>query len=494
MTAKISDQSTLMIPVGYNQMECRAGIIHIGVGAFHRAHQAVYLNQLLSYKDQQHWGILGINLRSNDTQITTQLKHQEHQYTLKTLASDNETTFQRIGSIIATLDWSLNPQAAAHAANDSHIHLMTMTVTESGYYLLENGQLDYHSPAVTEALNGTGSCIYGYLRASLNARRLGCNLPITILSCDNLRDNGQQLKSGFEQFLNACNDMELLAWIATKVTFPCCMVDRITPKPDSSHVTDVQLKFGINDPLTVMAEPYIQWVIEDNFAAPKPDFERVGVELVADVSPYENAKIRILNGGHTILAYLAVLKGYQTYDQGLADDELNALFSAFQTLEVIPSIGASPMDLTHYYKTTKARFSNRNIADSLARICTDGGSKFPIFILPTLSGCYRQGHIPVNALQGIAGWYVFMCKVQAGQVNFDYGEPKWKVLEPFLNANGLENFVESPELWGGLPEQFPQFKWQLTDAINSIRARVLGFENDPLIGTNNYLKKPYVGK
>jgi D-arabinitol 4-dehydrogenase len=463
--------STLITPFDFNPNDCVAGIIHVGVGAFHRAHQAVYINRLLGHKDQQQWGIIGVNLRSEDAHVVAQLANQEHRYTLKTLSPENEVTYQDIGSILATQDWSRDPNSAAQAANNRNIHLITMTVTESGYYLLENGQLDIESPVIIQALESTGSCIYAYLRAALNARRLGCNLPITLLSCDNLRDNGRQLKSGFEQFLDACNDQELRAWVVTNVTFPCCMVDRITPRPNLSHVIDIREKFSFDDPLTVMAESYIQWVIEDNFAAPKPDFERVGADLVADVSPYEDVKIRILNGGHTILTYLAVLKGYLTYDEGLADGELNTLFSAYETTEVIPAIGSSPIDLMAYYQSTKTRFGNSNIADSLARICADGGSKFPIFILPTLTGCYAQGHTPENALQGISGWYVFMCKVRAGKIEFDYIEPKWKSLEPLLDENNLDIFATDKNLWGSLPQQFPQFRTQLVNAITIMLLR-----------------------
>jgi D-arabinitol 4-dehydrogenase len=463
--------TTPLSPLNYSKTDCEVGIIHVGVGAFHRAHQAVYMNKLLGDKDQQKWGIIGINLRSQDAKINLQLADQKHVYTLKTLSPDNQATYQEIGSILSTLDWSTNPEAAAQAVDNENIHLITMTVTESGYYLSENGQLETQSPIIVEALTGSGSCIYAYLRASLNARRFGCNLPITLLCCDNLRDNGHYLKLGFEQFLAACNDTHLLEWIASNVTFPCCMVDRITPRSGAIHIADVKQKFGLDDPLTIMSESYTQWVIEDNFAGPKPDFERVGVELTADVSPYEDAKIRILNGGHTILAYFAALKGYITYDQGLADEELNTLFSAYVNTEVIPAIGESPLNLNEYYQLTKTRLSNSNIADDIARICADGGVKFPIFILPTLTDCYARGHTPVYALQGIASWYVFMCQVQAQIIQFDYIEPNWTLLEPLLDGQNATNFIECEDLWGQLPVQFPLFKQQLTQAITLMLAR-----------------------
>jgi D-arabinitol 4-dehydrogenase len=462
---------TQLTPLNYSQTDCGVGIIHVGIGAFHRAHQAAYLNQLLGDSDQQQWGIMGVNLRAEDSSITDQLNDQNNIYTLKTLSPENHSTYQQIGSILSTMDWSKDAKGAAQAVDNENVHLITMTVTEGGYYLSENGILETHLPVIIDALKGVGSCIYAYLRASLNMRRLGCNLPITLLCCDNLRDNGHYLKSGFEQFLQACNDTALLDWLATKVTFPCCMVDRITPRPDSLHVADVKQSFSLDDPLTVMSESFTQWVIEDNFAGPRPDFERVGVQLVADVAPYEDAKIRILNGGHTILAYFAALKGYQTYDQGLGDEELNTLLSAYETTEVIPAIGESPINLLEYYALTKIRFGNSNIADAVARICADGGIKFPIFILPTIATCYAHGYTPANGLQGIASWYVFMCKVKAGQIDFDYVEPKWALLEPLIDGPNVTAFIESSDLWGNLPHQFPEFKKHLIQAIKLMLER-----------------------
>jgi D-arabinitol 4-dehydrogenase len=464
-------QNTPLAPLNYSQSDCQAGIIHVGIGAFHRAHQAVYINQLLGHSDQKNWGIIGINLRSEDAHVSQKLDAQGNIYTLKTLSPENHSTYAQVGSILSTIDWSKDANAAADAVNDENVHLITMTVTEGGYYLSETGELETHLPIVADAMKGEGSCIYAYLRASLNKRRLGCNLPITLLCCDNLRDNGHYLKSGFEQFVKACNDTDLLEWMATNVTFPCCMVDRITPRPDPIHAEDVKQTFGVDDTLTVMSESYIQWVVEDNFAGPMPDLARVGVELVKDVTPYEDAKIRILNGGHTILAYFAALKGYQTYDQGLADEELNAMFSAYETGEVIPAIGQSPINLQDYYGLTKTRFSNSNIADAVARICADGGIKFPIFILPTISNCYANGHVPSQGLKGIAAWYVFMCKVIAKEIDFQYVEPRWDYLETLVNGKDASKFVACQDLWGQVPVEFPEFKQQLTEAINAMFER-----------------------
>ena len=470
MSATIKNQ-TLLAETRYNKEDCTVGIVHVGIGAFHRAHQAAYINELLNDKDQQHWGIAGVNLRAQESSLVEQLQKQNHRYILKTLSPDNDIQYQEINAILATYDWANNPAAAANIVANESVHLVTMTVTESGYYLLDNGQLDLSESSIQEGLLGKGSCIYTYLRAALNARRENNGKAITLLCCDNLRHNGQYLKSGFEQFLKACDDHVLLSWIGDNVSFPSCMVDRITPRIAKVHADDVFEKFAIDDRLTVASESFSQWVIEDNFAGPFPPLERVGVSIVDDVEAYEDAKIRILNAGHTIVAYLAALRGYNTYDEAIVDAELDELFSGFQSAEVIPAIPNSPIDLNAYSQTVKLRFSNKNISDSIARICADGVSKFSLFILVTLQGSYQRGVVPHHALKGIAAWYVFMCHVVKGSIAFDYIEPKWDDVQQYLSPKGEQSFVQSEMIWGSLPKTHPEFSQQLLDAIASTKAR-----------------------
>ncbi len=464
-------QQDFLKETAYSRQNCQAGIIHIGVGAFHRAHQAAYINELLAYQDQQNWGIIGVNLRPQESDFMNQLADQEHCYILKTMSPDGQTRYQEIGSILDGYDWALNPQKAASIAAQDNIHMITMTVTEGGYYLFDDNRLDLSAEPVKLGLNGIGDCVYTYLRAALTERKKHNGSPITLLSCDNLLHNGNKLKTGFEQFLQACDDNELLSWVNENVSFPCCMVDRITPRMDKKHAFDVAEKFGIDDKLTVMGESFIQWVIEDNFAGPRPELERVGVTMVDNVNPYEDAKIRILNSGHTIVVYLAALKSYNTFDEGMTDPELEALFLGYQTQEAIPVIGDSPVDLLNYKDIIKERFSNKNISDSVARICADGVSKFPIFILDTLEGCYKKDINPEFILKGIASWYVFMRHVQKGLIPFSYTEPKWGFIEPFLAQGQEQAFAQNSTLWGELPIKKPEFITQLIEAIEEMQGR-----------------------
>ena len=461
----VDKANTMLNKNTYNKNDCKVGIVHIGIGAFHRAHQAVYVSQLLNEVDQQHWGIAGVNLRAQEAPLVDQLKAQNHSYVSKTVSSANEVEYHEINSILASYDWSSDADAAAAIVAEKSVHVVTMTVTESGYYLSDDGVLDVSAEPVAEGLKGQGSCIYTYLRAALNLRMKNNGDPITLLCCDNLRHNGDHLKTGLTQFLEACGDHELMAWIESNATFPCCMVDRITPRIEKMHSEDVKERFGLNDELTVLSEDFTQWIIEEKFAGPFPPLNLVGAQLVEDVEPYEEAKIRILNGGHTIVAYFAALKGYRTYDAGILDEELSEFFTLFQNDEVIPALGDSPIKLDEYSQTVKSRFSNQNISDSIARICMDGVSKFSIFILVTLINTYKRGDVPHQTIKGIATWYVFMKHVDKGLIDFEYVEPKWDLVQDYIKAGGEKAFVESELIWGSLPKDFPVFGEHLLEAI-----------------------------
>ncbi|EGG94109.1 Mannitol-1-phosphate/altronate dehydrogenase [gamma proteobacterium IMCC1989] len=465
---------TTLHEISYNRDHCRTGIVHVGVGAFHRSHQAAYIDELLSIEGQQDWGIVGVNLRSQESPILEQLVEQDHRYVLKTVSSEGAASFREIGSILTTYDWSVDQLVAANIVGSEYVHMITLTVSESGYYLFDDGALDLNSPPIKEGVHhGSGSSIYTYLRAALTVRRDLGGAPITVLSCDNLRHNGDKLKSGFEQFLRACSDDALLAWVAVNVTFPNCMVDRITPRMEPSHALEVREKFNVDDQLTVMSESFVQWVIEDKFAGKRPPLELVGVEVVKDIEPYEEAKIRILNGAHTVVAYLAALKSYETFDAAIRDPELYELLSGYQLKEVIPTMDNSPIDLVKYSEVVKQRFLNKNIADSIARICADGVSKFSIFILITLKNTYAKGIVPHNVIRGVASWYVFMQHVDKQKIPFFYGEPKWEFIQPLLELGCAVKFSESSILWGDLPIKHPEFVFSLVDEINNISDRFL---------------------
>jgi D-arabinitol 4-dehydrogenase len=296
--------------------------------------------------------------------------------------------------------------------------------------------------------------------------------PITIACCDNLQENGVMLEHCFIQYLNALNNEKLLNWVLENTSFPSSMVDRITPKIDLQELQEIQRMFNRQDDCSVFSEDFIQWVIEDNFAGIRPPLDEVGVEIVDDVEPYENTKIRILNGGHTVLAYLGVLEGYETFDSAIRDSELSDFFDGIQSEEIIPSLPInSPVDYERYLLTTKRRFENKHLPDFLSRICMDGATKFPIFLLPTIEWHLLKGVTPEYSIKAIASWYIFLCKVITNEISFEYIEPKWNLLKIFLADDKEESFASSEELWGSIPRVYPNFSKRLVEEIKVMKVR-----------------------
>ena len=283
------------------------------------------------------------------------------------------------------------------------------------------------------------------------------------------------LRRNLGQYLDAAGETELAAWISDRVSFPCSMVDRITPRPDARHAGEVAERFGIREDFTIHCERFRQWVIDDRFSGVRPPLDSAGAELVEDVHPYEEAKIRILNGAHLALAYLAALRGFETYDAALRDPALDAFFDALTTAEILPSLdGASPVDLPAYRDSVKRRFLNRSIADRIARIAMDGVSKFPVFLLPTIRGCLARGVVPRSAITSVASWYVFLRRLEAGRLRFDYVDPKLPMIRPLLGRGREEEFARLTGLWGDTARRYPQFVRELCARISELEAEYAG--------------------
>lgn len=452
----------------YQKEAIQAGVLHLGVGAFHRAHQAVYFDQLLAHDNEQNWGIIGVNIRPQDSQVFARFIEQKGEYVLKTMAADGVTNYEHIRSIVQQIDGAQAPLDVDAALADANIQLVTSTVTEGGYYLDENRVLMLEHPAIKADINGARNTLYAFLYAGLKKRSETSKAKITLLCCDNLRHNGELLEAGLMQFIAAKQDSALANWIKDNASFPCSMVDRITPKPSQQHIDDVQARFGVDDEMTVMGEDFIQWVVEDNFAGKKPSLDLVGVQFVNDVVPFEEAKIRILNAGHTCVTYQAALKGLTYFDEAMRDNELSQYFTDFILQDSIPAIGDSVVDLPAYFNIIAQRFSNANIGDTVERICTDGYAKFPIFIFPTLEGNYRRGRTPIKTIQGIASWFTFIQLTNEGKIKTPYHEPNKAALTSFSNdAAGIQAFANDRFLWGSIPTDFPDFIEQLTQEIQT---------------------------
>ena len=361
----------------FNRENCKTGIVHLGVGNFHRAHQANYIDEYLNTSNNMNWGICGINLRKEDSKNFENLKLRKGKYILKTISTSGDEKYKDISSIIKLIDWSKDKDEAEGILSNPDIKLVTMTITESGYYINEKNKLNLNLELIKNNIQGKeNNIIYSFLMAALKKRMLSINKKITLLCCDNIRENGKMLQDCLKQYLSASKEFELLEWIEENVSFPSCVVDRITPRTPEFLKSDIMEKFNLKENCGVIAEPFIQWIVEDNFINERPKLEDVGVKFVKDVFPYEEAKIRILNGAHLALSYFGALKGYTTYDEAISDKNLEQFFFEIQQKEILPALVHKPFDLEEYMITIYERFKNKNIADKLERIAMDGVGKF----------------------------------------------------------------------------------------------------------------------
>lgn len=457
----------------YDRSTCEVGVVHLGYGAFHRAHQAVYIDDYMGISGDLRWGIAAVNLRGSEASHFAAAKEDTARhdgYYLKSFSAEGVVDLRRVRSHIQFVDWSAQASEAEALLSKDSVHLVTITVTESGYYTDPNGHLNTLDATIkAEIAGGKPQSVYGYLRAALSSRMSRTGAPMTIACCDNIRQNGKMLRRNLTAYLVACGDQALADWVDANVAFPCSMVDRITPRSPAELGLELSTLVGSEVTSSIMAEDFIQWVLQDTAKGPMPDLAQSGVTVTADVDPYEETKIRVLNGGHTALAYLAALEGVETFDAAMRMPHLNTHFQNFETKEVLPAITIDlPFSKDEYLGAITRRFGNQAIGDTIARICADGMAKFPIFIRPTLAGCLEQGVMPIYAIRSIASWYVFARQVAAGKIPFKYVEPSWDDLNALL---GSDAFVTNRQLWGDLPATYPEFADTLRQEIKELELK-----------------------
>ncbi|HWW58361.1 MAG TPA: mannitol dehydrogenase family protein [Sphingopyxis sp.] len=371
----------------------KAGIVHFGIGAFHRAHQAVYTDDAMN-AGERDWGITGVSLRS--VNVAEQLRPQEGLYTVAS-RSGGESALRVIGAVRGLLVAPQEPQAVVEAVAAPETHIVSFTVTEKGYCRAGDGSLD-------PSLAGDDS-IYYFLRAGLALRRESGLPGLTLLSCDNLAHNGAQLRRLTLAYLSS-RDSALADWVEAHCTFPSSMVDRIVPATTASDRDTAQASLGgVRDEAHVTTEPFSQWVIEDRFAGPRPRWEAHGAELVADVASYETAKLRMLNGAHSALAYIGLMHRHDFVHQAVADPAIRPLVERLMREEAAPSIAAAPgQDLAAYAGALLARFENTALHHRLIQIAMDGSQKIPQRWLETLAINAEKGRRCPAILTAIGAW------------------------------------------------------------------------------------------
>lgn len=402
-------------------------ILHLGLGAFHRAHQAVYLQRLHDAGDRS-WSLSAGNLRRDADAVLTALIAQGGRYTLETVSPAGERRYQRIAAIGEVMPPDGGAEALVARGADPATRIVSLTITESGYGLDARGDLDLQAADIAADLQATrehraGSTVYGVLAALLRERQRRQAGPLTLLSCDNLRHNGARLRAALGRYLQAAGDRALCDWMQAHTSCPNTMVDRITPRPTADVRERVRESTGIDDAVPVSAEEHLQWVVEDRFAAGRPAWESVGAELVDDVTPYEEAKIRLLNATHSAVAWAGALRGHAWIHDAVADPAVRRLAQDYASTDAIPVLRPSPVDLDAYLAQVLQRFANPAIADTVQRVAGDSRAKLTMFVAPTVRDRLARGE-PVDAVAMLPALYLaFLERARDATLPFRYGEP-----------------------------------------------------------------------
>jgi D-arabinitol 4-dehydrogenase len=452
-------------------------ILHLGLGSFHRAHQAVYVHQLRELGDTR-WAIAGGNLRPDMLDTIAALQAQGGAYTLETVTPQGERRYTRITSIQRVISYQDDLAPLVAVAADPATRIISFTVTEAGYYLDARNRLDWATfpdlRADLEAVkNGqAGHTIYGGLVTLLRARMNANAGPVTLMNCDNLRHNGDRSRGGLLQFIEALGDTALLTWVNVYTSSPNAMVDRITPRPTPDVAQRVKAATGQDDPAALMGESFIQWVIEDNFINGRPEWDKVGVEMVQSVQAHEEAKIRLLNATHSCIAWAGTLAGFQYIHEGTHDAATRKMAHDYVTDDAIPVLQPCPINLEAYRDVVLDRFGNPAIADTNQRVAMDGFAKIPGMIAPTIRDRLARGDTIHSVAMLPALFLAYLQRWHAGQIPYTYQD---QAMDPAAAhaicdaADPVAAFAADTTLWGELARD-PRLVSALRDAHGRVQA------------------------
>lgn len=416
----------------YDRKNVKPGILHIGVGNFHRAHLEAYIDDLIS-KDpsQKNWAISGAMLMPQDEKLFEALKEQDGKYTLTICGRDGKDSCREIDSLVEVNWEGDNANAILDKMANPDIKIISMTITEGGYNIDRNsGDFDLANPKVAADLKRPDKpeTVFGYIAEGLRRRKNAGAGPVTILSCDNLQHNGDTAQKAFMSFIRA-QDGGLAEWAEKNVSFPNSMVDRITPATTAQDRGRLNKKNGTKDAAPVYCEDFIQWVVEDNFAAGRPAWDKVGVEMTNNVDAYENMKLHLLNASHSLLSYPAFLAGHRKVDEAMRDEDIAKFTREYMDLDATPYIPAPGNTNLDEYKTTLIeRFGNLSVSDQVARLCMDGLSKFPVYVTPILAKMLED-HSDITRLA-----YLLAAYRKYLRAGVDDNGDAYEINEPWLGA------------------------------------------------------------
>ena len=453
----------------YRQQDLSPGIIHVGVGNFHRAHQSMYMHRLFEMGLDHDWAIVGAGVTEYDKLNRERLSSQDWLTTVVELDPE-KLSAQITGAMINFID--IEAKALIKAMIDPNIRIVSLTVTEGGYFVdSETGGFDESALQVIEDKNNPNEpkTVFGIIIAALLKRRDQGVAPFTVMTCDNLPENGVVAKQAVLGLAKYQGD-DVHDWIEKNVSFPNSMVDCITPATSEREIAIVRDEFGIDDKAPVVCEPFHQWVLEDNFCNGRPQLEKVGVEFVADVEPYELMKLRILNGGHASIAYLAGLLDIHYVHDAMNNPIVAGYLEKLEREEIIPTLEKIPgVSFDAYYKKIVERFSNQAIGDTIPRLCFDGLNRQPKFILPVIEARLDQN----QSIEGLALECALWCRYCFGTTEsgkeIPANDTQWERLcdQAALAKNEPMKWLELDDVYGPLARD-EDFRQSFEVALNSI--------------------------
>ncbi|MPT25158.1 MAG: mannitol dehydrogenase family protein [Starkeya sp.] len=433
----------------YDRTRLTPGIVHIGLGNFHRAHQAVYLDDLFALGEGHDWAIIGAGVRPADAAMRDALKAQDCLSTVIELDPTGRRA-RRIGAMIDFLPVERGNGALIAAMARPEIRIVSLTVTEGGYFMDSAGRLDTGAPDIQAdaARPDVPETAFGAILAALKRRRAAGVPPFTVMSCDNLPGNGhvtQQVVVGLARL----SDPAFADWVEAHVAFPNGMVDRITPATGARERA-MAAAFGLDDPVPVTCEPFRQWVLEDHFPAGRPALEKAGVVFTEHVHAYEAMKIRILNGGHAIIAYPGGLMDVDLVHEAMEEPLISAFLDKVEREEIIPIVPPVPdTDLHDYYAVIRERFANPEVADTVRRLCLDGSNRQPKFIVPSIRDNRAAGRLPMGLILESALWCRYCAGTSDAGTPIAPNDPNWGELT--IRAQQAK---DDPAVWFAMSEVY----------------------------------------
>ncbi len=441
----------------YDRARLRTGIVHFGVGGFHRAHEAMYLDRLMNDGEAADWAICGVGVMPGDRRMQEVLEAQDGLYTLVVKAPDGSLEPRVIGSIKEYLFAPDDPEAVIEKMAGEEVRIVSLTVTEGGYNInAVTGEFVADDPGVRHDLEPGNAprTTFGLITEALARRRDRGLVPFTIMSCDNIQGNGHAARRSFVAFATL-RDPELGKYVETAVEFPNSMVDRITPVTTDADRAEVGKRFGVEDGWPVVCEPFTQWALEDAFTAGRPPFEEAGVQVVPDVEPYELMKLRLLNASHQALCYFGYLAGYRLVHEVAQDPLFAGFLLAYMDREATPTLEPVPgIDLDEYKHQLIERFSNGQVKDTVARLCAESSDRIPKWLLPVIRHNLETGGEILRATAVVASWARYAEGVDEQGKPIEVVDRLKDVLVPTAQRqkDNPTAFIENREVFGDLTD------------------------------------------